>query len=103
MNIVHLEILKPLSPIVHFQTPLKKRSLKMFWEVALAEGKIHGKEPLDVGFHEVGAVDSIVDIVGAAICLEALKVDKIIASKIEPGGGFSNVNMVHCPSLLRQP
>ena len=67
---------------------IKKRSLKMFWEVALAEGKIHGKEPLDVGFHEVGAVDSIVDIVGAAICLEALKVDKIIASKIELGGGF---------------
>lgn len=49
---------------------------------------VHGKEPLDVGFHEVGAVDSIVDIVGAAICLEALKVDKIIASKIELGGGF---------------
>ena len=67
---------------------IKERSLKMFWEVALAEGKIHGKEPLDVGFHEVGAVDSIVDIVGAAICLEALNVDKIIASKIELGGGF---------------
>lgn len=67
---------------------IKTRSLKMFWEVALAEGKIHGKEPLDVGFHEVGAVDSIVDIVGSAICLEALKIDKIIASKIELGGGF---------------
>ena len=34
---------------------IKKRSLKMFWEVALAEGKIHGKEPYEVGFHEVGA------------------------------------------------
>lgn len=67
---------------------IKARSLKMFWEVAVAEGKIHGKEPHDVGFHEVGAVDSIVDIVGSAICLEALKVDKIIASKIELGGGF---------------
>lgn len=67
---------------------IKKRSLKMFWEVAVAEGKIHGKEPHDVGFHEVGAVDSIVDIVGSAICLEALHIDKIIASKIELGGGF---------------
>ena len=67
---------------------IKERSLKMFWEVALAEGKIHGKAPQDVGFHEVGAIDSIVDIVGAAICLESLHVKKIMASKIELGGGF---------------
>lgn len=67
---------------------VKERSLKMFWCVALAEGKIHGKEPQEVGFHEVGAIDSIVDIVGSAICLEALHVNKIIASKIELGGGF---------------
>lgn len=67
---------------------IKERSLKMFWCVAVAEGKIHGKEPQDVAFHEVGAVDSIVDIVGSAICLEALHVNKIIASKIELGSGF---------------
>lgn len=67
---------------------VKERSLKMFWCVALAEGKIHGKEPQEVGFHEVGAIDSIVDIVGSAICLEALHVNKIIACKIELGGGF---------------
>lgn len=67
---------------------IKERSLKMFWTVALAEGKIHGKAPDEVGFHEVGAIDSIVDIVGASICLEALHVKKIIASKIELGGGF---------------
>lgn len=69
---------------------IKERSLKMFWEVAVAEGKIHGKSSHEVGFHEVGAIDSIVDIVGAAICLEALHVKKIIASKIELGGGFVN-------------
>ncbi|MBN2964199.1 nickel pincer cofactor biosynthesis protein LarC [Sulfurospirillum sp. T05] len=67
---------------------VKARSIKMFWCVAMAEAKIHGKEPLEVTFHEVGAVDSIVDIVGSAICLEALHVDKIIASKIELGSGF---------------
>ncbi|MBP9566000.1 MAG: nickel pincer cofactor biosynthesis protein LarC [Sulfurospirillum sp.] len=67
---------------------VKEQSLKMFWLVAVAEGKIHGKKPHEVGFHEVGAIDSIVDIVGAAICLEALHVKKIIASKIELGGGF---------------
>ncbi len=82
---------KEIEAIINNSTlanPIKERSLKMFWEVAVAEGKIHGKEPLDVGFHEVGAIDSIVDIVGSSICLEALKIDKIIASKIELGGGF---------------
>ncbi|ACZ12299.1 nickel pincer cofactor biosynthesis protein LarC [Sulfurospirillum deleyianum] len=67
---------------------IKKRSIAMFWEIAVAEGKIHGKAPHEVGFHEVGAIDSIVDIVGAAICFEALHVKKIIASSIELGGGF---------------
>lgn len=82
---------KEIEAIINNSTlanPIKERSLKMFWEVAVAEGKIHGKEPLDVGFHEVGAIDSIVDIVGSSICLEVLKIDKIIASKIELGGGF---------------
>ena len=82
---------KEIEAIINNSTlssAIKERSLKMFWEVALAEGKIHGKEPQAVGFHEVGAVDSIVDIVGAAICLEALHVKKIMASKIELGGGF---------------
>ena len=68
---------------------VKQTSLKIFWEVALAEGRVHGKDPYTVGFHEVGATDSIVDIVGAAICLEALRVDKIMASTIELGGGFA--------------
>lgn len=70
------------------KSSIKEQSLKIFWLVALAEGKIHGKEPHLVGFHEVGAVDSIVDIVGAAICLDALDVDKIMASHIELGSGF---------------
>ena len=67
---------------------VKEKSIAMFWLIAKAEGKIHGKEPDEVAFHEVGAVDSIVDIVGAAICLEALHVKKIVASQIELGGGF---------------
>ncbi|ARU48883.1 nickel pincer cofactor biosynthesis protein LarC [Sulfurospirillum diekertiae] len=82
---------KSIEAIINNSTlspSIKERSLKMFWMVAMAEGKIHGKEPQEVGFHEVGAVDSIVDIVGAAICLEALHVKKIMASKIELGGGF---------------
>lgn len=66
----------------------KKLSLNIFMKVAEAEAKVHGKSLYEVHFHEVGAIDSIVDIVGAAICLEYLKVDKIMASTVQVGGGF---------------
>jgi len=67
---------------------VKNRSIMMFTKLAEAEAKIHGKKIDEVHFHEVGAVDSIVDIVGAAICLEYLKPDRIMASEVELGGGF---------------
>jgi uncharacterized protein (TIGR00299 family) protein len=67
---------------------VKKLSLDMFMKVAQAEAAVHGKTLYEVHFHEVGAVDSIVDIVGAAIALDYLKVDKIMASPVQVGGGF---------------
>ncbi|MDD5167410.1 MAG: nickel pincer cofactor biosynthesis protein LarC [Syntrophales bacterium] len=67
---------------------VKNMSLDIFTRIAEAEGKIHGHPASDVHFHEVGAIDSIVDIVGAAICLEYLKADRIIASPVQVGGGF---------------
>jgi len=67
---------------------VKELSMKIFMKVALAEAKVHGKPLYEIHFHEVGAVDSIVDIVGAAICLTYLNVDKIMSSSVELGGGF---------------
>ncbi|AEG59749.1 nickel pincer cofactor biosynthesis protein LarC [Desulforamulus ruminis] len=67
---------------------VKKSSLDMFMRIAQAEAKVHGKSIHEVHFHEVGAVDSIVDLVGAAIALDYLKVDKIMASPVQVGGGF---------------
>ena len=67
---------------------VKVRSLNMFTRLAEAEAKIHGISSDKVHFHEVGAIDSIVDIVGAAICIEYLQPDKIMASEVELGGGL---------------
>ena len=69
---------------------VKALSLEIFTEVAKAEGKIHGKPMEEVHFHEVGALDSIIDIVGAAICLHKLDVDKIYFSPLALGSGFVN-------------
>ena len=67
---------------------VKSTSRNIFMKIAQAEAKIHGHAIEEVHFHEVGAIDSIVDIVGAAICFEVLKVDKIISSPVQVGGGF---------------
>ena len=69
---------------------VKSTSLAIFKRVAEAEAKIHGRTVYEVHFHEVGATDSIVDIVGAAICFHQLEIDQVWCSSIELGGGFIN-------------
>lgn len=63
-------------------------SMKIFMKIAVAEASVH-KISLDhVHFHEVGAVDSIIDVVGAAICFNSLNVEAVHVSTVELGGGF---------------
>ena len=72
----------PLDP------PVKERSLDIFHRVAAAEAKIHGEKIDKVHFHEVGALDSIVDVVGAAVGVNHLAIEGVFASRIPVGSGF---------------
>lgn len=67
---------------------VKENAKKIFMTVAKAEAKVHGTTIDKIHFHEVGAVDSIVDIVGACILLDLLNIDKIYASAVPLGSGF---------------
>ena len=69
----------------------KALAKKIFMRVALAESKVHQETLENVHFHEVGAVDSIVDIIGTAILIDAIKPDVIYSSVVHDGYGF-----IHC-------
>ena len=69
---------------------VKKKSVAVFQRIAEAEGKIHGRPPGKVHFHEVGAVDSVVDIVGACIALELLGKPRVLAAPVVEGTGWVN-------------
>jgi pyridinium-3,5-bisthiocarboxylic acid mononucleotide nickel chelatase len=62
-------------------------SLDVFRQLAIAEGAVHGIDPSEVHFHEVGAVDAIVDIVGTCLGLDYLDIAKIYCSPLPTGGG----------------
>jgi uncharacterized protein (TIGR00299 family) protein len=69
----------------------KRIASEIFTKLAISEGKVHHIAPEDVEFHEVGAVDSIVDTVGSAIGFDALGIERFLCSAINIGSGF-----IHC-------
>jgi uncharacterized protein (TIGR00299 family) protein len=68
----------------------KKLSMKIFTKIAAAEALVHDIPVDEIHFHEVGAIDSIIDVTGAAICYNNLKVDAVFISEVELGSGFVN-------------
>jgi pyridinium-3,5-bisthiocarboxylic acid mononucleotide nickel chelatase len=66
---------------------VKDRAAAVFRRLAAAEGRVHGLSPDAVEFHEVGAVDAIVDVVGACVGLHRLGLDELVVSPIALGGG----------------
>lgn len=70
-----------------FSPPTRERAIGVFRRLAQAEAKVHGVSPQKIHFHEVGAMDSIIDIVGACIALEQVGADKIAVGSLPLGCG----------------
>jgi pyridinium-3,5-bisthiocarboxylic acid mononucleotide nickel chelatase len=83
----HLKDIEALIDKSDLSIGIKECSKKIFHEVATAEAKVHNTSIEKIHFHEVGAIDSIVDIVGTAICIEKLGIQAVYSSSIKVGNG----------------
>jgi pyridinium-3,5-bisthiocarboxylic acid mononucleotide nickel chelatase len=83
----HLSDIQVLIESSGLPEPVQQTSLAIFGKLARAEARTHGQPVESVHFHEVGAVDSIVDVIGAALGLHRLGIDKLYASPLPLGGG----------------
>ncbi|MGW6297620.1 LarC family nickel insertion protein [Peribacillus butanolivorans] len=76
----------------NFNASVKNMSLAIFKKIGEAEGHIHGLPLEKVHFHEVGAVDSIIDIIGAAILINQLGIQSVLSSAIPTGSGHIHID-----------
>ena len=83
----HLSDIVAMIEESRLSEPVKRTSLAIFQTLAEAEARVHGTEIEHVHFHEVGALDSIVDIVGTAVGLETLGIERLYASAVPFSGG----------------
>lgn len=83
----HLSDVLKLIAVAPLPAPVKEMSGRVFQRLAAAEARVHGITPEDVHFHEVGAVDSILDIIGSCLAFYLLRVQKIYCSPLPVGHG----------------
>ncbi len=84
----NLQDIRKIIETSYLSAGIKEQALKVFTVLAEAEAKVHGKPIEKIHFHEVGAIDTIIDIVGCVLALEYLGIEKIFVSKIYTGKGF---------------
>jgi hypothetical protein len=87
----HLSTIKKIINDSKLSESIKNRAIAIFTKLAEAEAKIHGIDVEKVHFHEVGAMDAIIDVVGACIGFEMLEIEKFVCSKIHVGSGFAKM------------
>ena len=84
----HLKDIVEMIQKSELSSKVQEQAIKIFTNLAEAEAHIHGTTVDKIHFHEVGAIDSIVDIVGILICLEGLEIEQVYSSRIHVGSGF---------------
>ena len=89
----HWRVLAPLLQQAPWPDPLRAKVLQVFTLLAEAEGRVHGVSAEQVHFHEVGAVDALVDVVGVCAALLHLGIEQLIATP--PPAGHGRVNTAH--------
>jgi uncharacterized protein (TIGR00299 family) protein len=87
----HLHTIEKIILDSRLSNSVKSRAVGIFRKLAEAEAKIHGIDVAKVHFHEVGAMDAIIDVVGACIGFEILGIEKFVCSKIHVGSGFAKM------------
>ena len=86
----HLSSINKIIDGSTLSSNVKSIAKSIFMTLAQAEAKVHGVDIEKVHFHEVGALDSIMDIVGAAYLIDRLKIDKTYCTPVNTGYGFAN-------------
>ena len=89
----HLGDIKQIIEGSRLSESVKQLAIRIFTRLAEAEARVHNEPIEQVHFHEVGALDAIVDVAGAAICFDYLKIDRFLCSPLHVGSGM--VQMAH--------